>query len=699
MVGQPPATVQVNPASEEHLFGFPDDDHDDDDMIINQVAPLPTTVAEDAAAPTASSTPTGITPGGGLIGTASTDADPQPSSGGATTNPAHEEHKERHRIRDAAKKFQEIASACPRVAATASMLLYYTDLGTDVAFVNSVWDNLDTRPYAIVSVVAVFACPVILSIADVASSTGMEWKGVLLNFTFTRMLYTTYRVVRPTKDETALSAGNANTDCKLLEALLESVPQLYIQLTVLLRGIVPAKAADGTAESAFVIGWISVGISVLSIAYATTSKYMGMVDAWGETKAVVCTFVYFLADALSRALAVALVAATMGGTTLVWCIIGWVLLDVVLHYVQAGEAGKRVAALRDVLVDGTPCADEYECRWVCGQHVCCIDDPSDPGYADDYIDVCSEICGCCDTDGEPTRNASGVIDNVYIAYHGSVNKATLGRRAFSIVMCYTPAWMLRLALYVPMRIVGMAVHSDHTPLAALVSLFTAMPLSTKPEDLQRGCIVTTAVFSITLFAVFFYGNPDPNNADTFSSSGGGSSSYGSVLLDEWQGVSGAADGTALVFGSGSGDSGIDAFQALDTLKFTYLAIALVAIKLVAYLVGLWKLQRGAGALPIEKTGFALFALDTAVDGQASALTASNLHSSFLEHFRPALSDNPTEYLMDGFNLCGIITTLPSDIDDLSNGLERWHAYLYLFLFALVDGFTAESAKVNYNTSC
>lgn len=374
MVGQPPATVQVNPASEEHLFGFPDDDHDDDDMIINQVAPLPTTVAEDAAAPTASSTPTGITPGGGLIGTASTDADPQPSSGGATTNPAHEEHKERHRIRDAAKKFQEIASACPRVAATASMLLYYTDLGTDVAFVNSVWDNLDTRPYAIVSVVsvsekvsslrshvcllffpfpffflfpflfsfsffpevadiveilctlcgcrdgaqqqqylatlmhappfhvlmlyltlftpsvshtfcfhqvAVFACPVILSIADVASSTGMEWKGVLLNFTFTRMLYTTYRVVRPTKDETALSAGNANTDCKLLEALLESVPQLYIQLTVLLRGIVPAKAADGTAESAFVIGWISVGISVLSIAYATTSKYMGMVDAWG----------------------------------------------------------------------------------------------------------------------------------------------------------------------------------------------------------------------------------------------------------------------------------------------------------------------------------------------------------------------------------------------------------------------------------
>ena len=225
--------------------------------------------------------------------------------------------------------------------------------------------------------------------------------------------------------------------------------------------------------------------------------------------------------------------------------------------------------------------------------------------------------------------------------------------------------MLRVALYLPMWIVKMAVYSDHTPLAALVSLFTAMPLSTNPKDLQRGCIVTTAVFSITLFAVFFYGNSNPNNPDAFSSSGSGGGSYLSVIFDERQSVSGDGDNATLILSSGSGNSDGSAFQALDSLTFAGLAIALVAIKLVAYLVGLWKLQPAVGALPVETTGFELFALNTAEDKQASALTASNLHSLFLEHFRAALfNGNPPEYSIDSFHHKETITTLPSDIDNL-----------------------------------
>lgn len=154
----------------------------------------------------------------------------------------------------------------PYTASIAFAVLYYIDLITDAVFVRNVWaDKENTRAYGIISLVSIIACPLILSVADVMVKTGMGWKGVLLNFTFLRMFYTTYRVAKPTEGETAVSAGKANTDCKLVEALVESVPQLFIQLTALFSGIIQARGAKGGWRGQFLLAWISVIISFLSI--------------------------------------------------------------------------------------------------------------------------------------------------------------------------------------------------------------------------------------------------------------------------------------------------------------------------------------------------------------------------------------------------------------------------------------------------
>ena len=50
-----------------------------------------------------------------------------------------------------------------------------------------------------------------------------------------------------------------------------------------------------------------------------------------------------------------------------------------------------------------------------------------------------------------------------------------------------------------------------------------------------------------------------------------------------------------------------------------------------------------------------------------------------------------------FYICYIVRKMR--LQSVQTGLERWHAYLSLFLFALVGGFTAEIAKVHYNSVC
>ena len=161
---------------------------------------------------------------------------------------------------------QSFAARHPAAISGAFALLYYIDLFTDVGFVTNTWgDKENTRMYGIMSLISIVACPLLMSVADLMVKTGMGWKGVVLNFSFTRMLYTTYRVAKPTEGETAASAGKANTDCKLIEALIESVPQLFIQLTALFSGVIPQQNANGRLKGSFVMACISVIISFLSI--------------------------------------------------------------------------------------------------------------------------------------------------------------------------------------------------------------------------------------------------------------------------------------------------------------------------------------------------------------------------------------------------------------------------------------------------
>ena len=76
-------------------------------------------------------------------------------------------------------------------------------------------------------------------------------------------------------------------------------------------------------------------------AYATTAKYAGMNDCMKQICSVGTMFIYFLADAISRALAISLVAARMKGTTLLGWAVGWMLLDlaVQLYTTASSENG------------------------------------------------------------------------------------------------------------------------------------------------------------------------------------------------------------------------------------------------------------------------------------------------------------------------------------------------------------------------
>ena len=92
--------------------------------------------------------------------------------------------------------------------------------------------------------------------ADKSSRAGkMGWKGVLLNLTNTRMLYTL--VVGAGGSAAAAQAGG---NIKLFEAVFESMPQLYIQSIVLLGGVLKE---DNT------VVYVSLALSVASTAQAS----------------------------------------------------------------------------------------------------------------------------------------------------------------------------------------------------------------------------------------------------------------------------------------------------------------------------------------------------------------------------------------------------------------------------------------------
>jgi len=109
---------------------------------------------------------------------------------------------------------------------------------------------------------------------------------------------------------------------KLLEALLESTPQLYVQAVLLI------KSTPATDSSSFVLLVVSLAFSVLSIAFAQSKKLDSMVGHTASRRQYCGLMLYFIADAILRATAFAAVFEVQGIYILCW--IGtWYLIELI----------------------------------------------------------------------------------------------------------------------------------------------------------------------------------------------------------------------------------------------------------------------------------------------------------------------------------------------------------------------------------
>ena len=76
--------------------------------------------------------------------------------------------------------------------------VFYCDLATDIYFGNEVYLSSDPEAppkaffYAVV--VCILGCPVVLSVIDMMMRDGMGWRGLILNMTYTRVLYSATKV-------------------------------------------------------------------------------------------------------------------------------------------------------------------------------------------------------------------------------------------------------------------------------------------------------------------------------------------------------------------------------------------------------------------------------------------------------------------------------------------------------------------------
>lgn len=191
-----------------------------------------------------------------------------------------------------------------------TVVLYYADFGSDIAlaveFLNPPQEGINreasiTAGYVTLGLLGLL--PVANSVVDLATEKGMGLFGVLLNFCNGRMLWFVY------KGGTRVEASAAAADGKLAEAMLESAPQVYLQMAVLAAGLVSNDAQD--------LAYASIAISVASIVTATTSKFFSMYG-WdmladgGSVLKATAAWVYFAADMLSRAFAIHLIVSRHG---------------------------------------------------------------------------------------------------------------------------------------------------------------------------------------------------------------------------------------------------------------------------------------------------------------------------------------------------------------------------------------------------
>jgi hypothetical protein len=157
-----------------------------------------------------------------------------------------------------------------QAVAVISAIVYYVDFGTDVRFVvelDRCGENLPSFFFYIVLAILVLH-PVALTIAD--QFGGMGLKGILLNFTNTRMLYSLSNALFGGTEDDKTASARATHDAKLFEAVFESMPQLYVQMIVLLH--YSDRCSTSQSETRTLL-YLSITISVMSTAVATTTKF------------------------------------------------------------------------------------------------------------------------------------------------------------------------------------------------------------------------------------------------------------------------------------------------------------------------------------------------------------------------------------------------------------------------------------------
>ena len=159
-------------------------------------------------------------------------------------------------------------------------------------------DDPDAPPIGFFAAVVLFilACAIMLAAIDLTTAGGMGWRGALLDLTYTRVAYSTFLVLFGSRG-TAAAASRSTSDVKLLEAVFESMPQLFLQATVQLA--YPAFVGDPTGITAIVFQ-ISLAASALSTAASTSAKMLEIFEAGGGACKSLAVGMYFAADVVSR---------------------------------------------------------------------------------------------------------------------------------------------------------------------------------------------------------------------------------------------------------------------------------------------------------------------------------------------------------------------------------------------------------------
>ena len=240
-----------------------------------------------------------------------------------------------------------LAVKYPVLFALLNAAIYYADFGTDLKLAIDVngecvaYENPPTvLPY--INIVVILLHPVVMSAADLFAKGGMGWFGVLLNLTNTRMLYALYKAMAGDSKKNAAAAAKSASDVKLFEAVLESMPQTYLQYIYLLYY---PRCAGG--EGPLIR---SLAISTLSIVFGLATKFEQLFDKSGYGLFALSAWLYFASDALSRGLAVAMAFGALGGTGVAAFAGGWVVADLVWQWlgnrknwddVQGGKCGMR----------------------------------------------------------------------------------------------------------------------------------------------------------------------------------------------------------------------------------------------------------------------------------------------------------------------------------------------------------------------